>query len=145
MSTDGEHFTKKGAVLSGSSTNYNYSHIPAYDKVYYRIKSIESNGIIKYSNTIRLFKTSSSSKIEITSLYPNPLYNELNLGFLAAKGKMTFTITALNGQQVWRKDEELQFSGGYLRNWNINSIPAGNYVITLSDGKEKASYKFIKK
>jgi photosystem II stability/assembly factor-like uncharacterized protein len=145
MSTDGEHFTKKGSVPSGSSKFYNYSHTPGYDKVYYRIKSIESNGIIKYSNTIRLFKTNPGNTIEITSLYPNPVYNELNLGFVAAKGKMTYTITALNGQQVWIKDEELQFTGGYLRDWNINSIPPGTYVMTLSDGKEKASYKFIKK
>lgn len=145
MSADGEHFIKKGSIPSGSSKFYNYTHTPGYDKVYYRIKSIESNGLIKYSNTIRLFKTNTDNKIEITSLYPNPVQNELNLGFVAAKGKMIYTIIALNGQQVWRKEEELQFSGGYLRNWNITSIPAGTYFITLSDGKEKTSYKFIKK
>ncbi|MEO6253022.1 MAG: T9SS type A sorting domain-containing protein [Ferruginibacter sp.] len=145
MSTDGEHFTKKGSVPAGSSKFYNYTHTPGYEKVYYRIKSIESNGIIKYSNTIRLFRTNTGSDIVITSLYPNPVQHELNLGFVATKGKMIYTITALNGQPVWRKEEDLQFSGGYLKNWNINSIPAGTYFITVSDGKEKASYKFIKK
>jgi hypothetical protein len=145
MSTDGEHFTKQGSIPSGSSKFYNYIHTPGYDKVYYRIKSIEANGLIKYSNTIRLFKTNTGNSVEITSLYPNPVQNELYLGFVAVKGKMIYTITSLNGQQVWRKEEDLQFSGGYLRNWNIASIPAGTYFITLSDGKEKVSYKFIKK
>ncbi|HEX2684824.1 MAG TPA: T9SS type A sorting domain-containing protein, partial [Ferruginibacter sp.] len=145
MSTDGEHYARTGSVMAGSSKYYTYTNTPGYDKVYYRIKSTESNGISKYSNTIRLFKTTAGSNIEITSLFPNPVQNELGVGFVASKGNMTFTITTLNGQQVWRKNEELQFTGGYLRKWDITSIPYGTYVITLSNGKEKASYKFIKK
>jgi trimeric autotransporter adhesin len=144
VSTDGTHFNKAGTLPSGSSKYYSYTHAPGHDRVYYRIKSIEANGLIKYSNSIRLFRSGAADMIQVTGLYPNPVPAELSLAFTASKGKITYTITTLSGQQLWRREELLDFSGGYVRKWNIASIPPGSYVITLSDGRERRTRKFIK-
>lgn len=145
VSDDAVHFSSVGSVTAKNANNtYNFKHTPAQTKVFYRIKSKESDGLIKYSNTIRLFKSGNDRNAGITSLYPNPVQNDLNAGFVADKGRVTYFITSLNGQTVWKKEEDLQFTGGYTRNWNISTLGSGTYIFTIVSGDNKASQKFIK-
>jgi hypothetical protein len=100
--------------------------------------------MVKYSNTIKLFKNGTDNLLTISSLFPNPVQHELNVALTAEKGRLVYNITAMNGQQVWRKEEDLQFNGNYIRKLNISGIPPGNYILTLLNGTEKTSKKFIK-
>jgi hypothetical protein len=144
VSKDAVNFVKLGSLSSGSSKFYNYTHTPNQNNVYYRIRSREANGMVKYSNTIKLFKNGTDNLLTISSLFPNPVQHELNVALTAEKGRLVYNITAMNGQQVWRKEEDLQFNGNYIRKLNISGIPPGNYILTLLNGTEKTSKKFIK-
>ena len=146
MSVDAVNFIKIGSLTaSPANTSYNFLHTPDQNNIiYYRIKSNETNGIKKYSNTIKLFKNGVNNNIEITSLYPSPVQSDLNIGFTAEKGRVAYVITSLTGQTIWRKEEDLQFTGGYLKNWNISGIRAGTYIFTIISGDKKASQKFVK-
>ena len=61
------------------------------------------------------------------------------------KGKWIYTVTSTDGRLMMRKEEELQFTGNYVRSINIAGIAAGNYILTISNGKQKLSRQFIKK
>jgi hypothetical protein len=145
LSADATNFVKVGSLPVSTGTKYNFNHIPNSNNVYYRIRSNEKNGVIKYSNTVKLFKTGTGAGLEITSLYPNPAEQDLNFGFSTEKGKLVYTITAVDGRSMIRKEEELQYTGNYVRTINITGIAAGNYMLTLSNSKRKVSRQFIKK
>jgi hypothetical protein len=145
ISADATTFAKVGSLSSTAGKQYNFSHIPNANNVYYRIRSNEKNGIIKYSNTVKLFKTGAGTGLEIISLYPNPAERELNFSFATEKGKLIYTITATDGRLIMRKEEDLQFTGNYVRAINISGIAKGNYILTISNSKQKLSRQFIKK
>lgn len=144
VSDDAVHFTKAGSVSAGNANNYSYKHTPAQTKVYYRIMSKEVNGLVKYSNTIKLFKTGNERSLEITSLYPNPVQNDLNVGFVAEKGPVAYLVTSLNGQTVWKTEEDLQYTGGFMKSWNIGTLKPGTYIFTMVSNGSKSSKKIIK-
>jgi hypothetical protein len=145
VSTDATNFVKVGSLSVNANKQYGFSHIPNTNNVFYRIRSNEANGVIKYSNTVKLFKTGAGTGLAIISLYPNPAERELNFGFSTEKGKLVYTITATDGRLIMRKEEGLQFTGNYVRNMNLTGIAAGNYMLTIANGKQKLSRQFIKK
>lgn len=145
MSTDAVHFAKVGNISYSGNKYFSFIHAPGQKNVYYRIKSHEITGAEKYSNTIKLFKSGSADKPAITSLYPNPVRNELNISFtVPQKGKTVFTITSLNGQVAWRREENLQYIGAYIKNWNSSELKPGYYLFTIHSGGEKFTQKFLK-
>ena len=145
VSTDAGNFVLAGSVDAIESKYYSFTHHPNQQHVYYRIKATEANGLIKYSNTIKLFKNGSDQELQITKLYPNPVQNELNTAFIAEKGSVTYLITSAGGQTIWRKEEELQFTGAWLRNWNISGIKPGIYQLSIVANHKKVTQQFVKK
>ncbi len=144
LSADATHFSKVGTTSSNGSSIYNFKYAPNQNIAFYRVKSTEAGGLVKYSNTIRLSKSGSANELQISSLYPNPIQNDLNVGFVAEKGHASYLVTSITGQQVWKKEEDLQFTGGYIRNWNISMLKPGTYIFTIVSGNKKSSQKFIK-
>jgi len=145
LSTDATNFVKVGSLASTAGKQYNFIHIPNANNVFYRIRSNEANGVIKYSNTIKLFKNGTGANLDIISLYPNPVQREINFGFSTEKGKLTYTITSTDGRLIRRQEEDLQFTGNYVRKLDVTGIAAGNYMLTISNGRRKVSLQFIKK
>ena len=145
ISTDPVHFVKVGNVPYAGSKYYSFLHTPAQKNVYYRIKSHETTGAEKYSNTIKLFKNGTDVKPAITALYPNPVGNDLKLAFtIPQKGRTVYMITSISGQTIWRKEEELQSVGAYLKSWNITGIKPGAYLFTVILQGGSSTQKFIK-
>jgi len=145
FSDNGVNFNKAGSLSATAGMQYSYNHAPAAANVFYRIKSTEASGVVKYSNTVKLFKNGTGTGLAITSLYPNPAKRDINFGFSTGKGKLTYTITATDGRQVMRKEEELQFTGNYIRIMDISTMAAGNYLLTISNSNGKVSRQFLKK
>ena len=145
-SYDGQHFDNIGAVDGfQSSTTYRFNHMPVQSKVFYRIKSTSINGAVKYSNQVVLSKNGAGQALEISKLFPNPVKNELKAAFtIAGKGKTVYALTSLTGQTIWRKEENLDFTGNYIRSWDVSNLPKGTYTLTISSNTEKATQKFVK-
>lgn len=145
LSADATNFVKVGSLAVTTGKQYSFNHIPNANNVFYRIRSNEANGVIKYSNTVKLFKTGAGTGLAIISLYPNPADREINFGLSTEKGKLFYSITAPDGRLIGRKEEELQLTGNYVRTLDITGIAAGNYILTISNSKQKVSRQFIKK
>ncbi|MFN0082478.1 MAG: T9SS type A sorting domain-containing protein, partial [Ferruginibacter sp.] len=147
-STDAINYRKIGTVSKSVASSYSYNDIPFTVKnIFYRIKSIEQTGATKYSNIVRLSKNNSANgTLEITKLYPNPVKDLMNIGFnVPQKGMATYTVTAMNGQTIWKKQEKLEFSGNYSITEYVSTLKPGNYVFTILLNGQKSSLPFIKK
>lgn len=145
-SLDGEHFIAGGTInTQAGKSNYKSSHLPPQGNVFYRIRHISQVGKVLFSNVIKLFRGSSDPGFQITKLYPNPVQSELKLAFTnSQRGNTVFSITNMQGQTLWRKDESLQYTGSNSRVWDMQSLRAGTYIFTISDGTKKATQKFVK-
>lgn len=70
-STDGLHYIAIGSVAAANSNRYNFTDIHPYTGInYYRLKSIDRNGVFKYSAVRKVNFTSAGNDIII---YPNPV------------------------------------------------------------------------
>lgn len=145
-SADGQSFSPAGAVAVVAGRNaYSFTHQPGSAKVYYRIKHTSNTGKVIYSNVIRLSRNGTDDLFQITKLFPNPVQSELKVAFTATgSGKTSYTITNISGQTVWRKEEDLSYTGSYIRNWNISQVPKGTYVFTITSNGKRISERFIK-
>lgn len=145
-SPDAIHFTKLGTVMKTTGSSYGYTN-PSAGSLFYRIKVIESTGLVKYSNVVKLFRTGAGDALQITRLYPNPLTG----GILTAefsiteKGRAGYMISNASGQVLWKDEEELSLPGSHSTSRNINMLKAGAYVFTVTLNGKKASQSFIKK
>ncbi|MDB5201693.1 MAG: type sorting protein [Ferruginibacter sp.] len=146
VSYDGSKFVSVGSVTErAGKSSYRFTHIPQGAKVVYRIKGTSASGMVKYSNNIRLQLNGTSGAFEITSIFPNPVKDNLKVAFsTAAKGNISYTITAANGQVIWRKEEANQFTGNFIKEWNIATVKPGNYYLTIRSGTDKATKAFTK-
>jgi hypothetical protein len=138
-SIDGIVFTKIGSVspannLSGSS--YNYRHLtPAQGKNFYRLKIVEDDGSIHYSD-IRLVNFNGEQSF--VKLYPNPAdkhftvrtdWINFTLEIIAADGKIIKEIKNTNANTVI----------------DISQLPSGLYTIRVSKDKNiENSFLIIK-
>ncbi len=145
-STDGFSFSSCGtANVLQNKTNYNFVHHPVAPQVYYRIKHTNVNGKVLYSNTIHLSGAVTGSDLNINSIYPNPVRSDLNLAFTAAgTGKLLYTITSTSGQAVWRSEEDLRYTGAYIRNFPMQGLKPGTYIMTIRNGSGRVSSRFVK-
>lgn len=104
-SEDGQQFTTTGTVNAktnpGLSSYYNwFDLVPFKGNNYYRIKSVDKSGIIKYSNLAKVFVNKGSSRITV---FPNPVHGKsLTLQFTEIE-KGNYIITLLNslGEKIY--------------------------------------------
>lgn len=146
FSSDGQHFTSGGTVATVSGRdNYSYNHQPGQGNIIYRIKHTSATGKILYSNSIKLSRSGAAANLQISTLFPNPVHSELSVAFTnGEKGRAVYTITGINGQVSWKKEENLTYTGSNKRTWNTDMLSAGTYILTISMGNQRVSQKFIK-
>ncbi len=145
ISTDAVHFSKAGTIIASENPSYSFTYRPVDARIFYRIKAIEGNGIVKYSNTIKLFKNGPNPNPQSANLYPNPVQSDLNVSFVAGQGPILYQITSTSGQIIWRKEEQLQYTGAYQRSWNINEIKSGAYFLSILSNGQRITNQFVKK
>ena len=100
-SADGHNFSKACTVMANGSSSYNWTEIPPFQQVsYYRVKSIDIPGIIKYSGIVKLSSDNEPSTIRIS---PNPAEgDELNLQFKnQLKGRYNIRLLDAAGRLIF--------------------------------------------
>jgi hypothetical protein len=115
----------------------------------YTVQLIESNG--SCSDTIT--QTVSASVLGITdvtnltsiSVSPNPAKNNITLSVSSAKdlGESEIRITNILGQTEYSNDIAIN-SGANKINVDVTHLTAGIYFVTLQNGKNTATAKFVK-
>jgi trimeric autotransporter adhesin len=145
-STSGNSFTRAGTANAKGNGSFNYSHADDISAVtanfiYYRIKVINKNGVVTYSQTVKI-TLGDNAKITVM---PNPFSSFLNIQLTASKkNKATITIFNARGQNVYGNSFTLQKG---TSSYNINgfgALPKGIYVVTIVTEERSWQQKLLK-
>lgn len=108
----------------------NAAILQSKDVVYYRLKQVDNNGKVTYSNTIAVrLKATVGVQIQAS---PNPFIEKVCLRFTASSKEMAFIkFVNTNGQMV--QSASYAVSKGYnnLTITNLQTLPAGAYLVQV--------------
>jgi len=147
-STDGIHFSPLAQVATVPSTAFTQSYsfedaFPADGVNYYRLKLVDQDAQFAYSG-ILLIRTNGSSGIQITAT-PNPFTDHVVISIQSTTDEMA-GIRLLNsdGTLVLRKTMYVK-AGTNVQYFNdLQSLPAGVYIIKVNKGNTTGEFKMIK-
>ena len=130
---------------SNSILSYNHDDVGQLPETgYYRLKQIDRDGRISYSKIV-IIKTQKTNVLSITSLYPNPVSDILNLNVdVSARGKVTLTVIDITGKVLMEQVEQVVAGINSIK-VSVNQLAAGAYVLRSSNqANETVFIKFIK-
>jgi hypothetical protein len=131
-SADGSHFAKVGTVSASNSTTYNWmdqNAVRGYN--YYRIKSVDNNGQVKYTEIVRVLVGNGKPAITVS---PNPIQsNFVNIQFTEQQaGKYAIRLINISGQVVYSR-EVFHNGGNASQSFALSSLPAsGVYQLEIT-------------
>jgi hypothetical protein len=151
-SADGINFSKLSFVATKadngySNTTLSYSYNdenPLRGNNYYRLKQVDKDGKYSYSTVVLL--RSKATEITLSSVYPNPAQNELNLVITSPSSeKVTIVVTDLSGKVIMQQTAQLLI-GDNQQQLKVQSLASGTYIIkaVCSSGCETAVHRFVK-
>jgi hypothetical protein len=147
-STNGVSFEAIGWVEGHGSTSaahsYKYSDITAMPGIvyYYRLKQVDFDGRHAYSELSSASLTGSKG-FSLESLVPNPANNQVSIGVISnVDASATITMTDMLGRVVFHN--EWPMSVGYnINQFDLSTIPAGTYLVTIFSGDIKTTKKLV--
>ena len=135
-------------AINGNSNNpltYSFEDATTTKDSYYKLKQIDKDGKFSFSNTV-LIKAVKSTGIQITSMYPNPATDKLNINISSSTyNTSTITIIDVYGKTIIQQNINL-LVGDNTATIYVKNLSTGNYVIKLSceNGGEPVIKKFVK-
>jgi hypothetical protein len=134
-STDAANYTVVTSINpTGDNSVYNFSHQAEQGRGYYRLRMVDKNGSIKYSEIISLNISCAGKSI---LLFPNPANNVLNVNLTGYKGNVSGTLYNARGQLVLTK----QLSNG-INTIDSRKLPVAVYSLVVIDNTgERSTYK----
>lgn len=140
-SKDGIAFTTAGTVTVDIRTNnYSFEDKNLFAGTnYYRLKLVNANGSFKYSKFIVLRLDANTGKK--LNVFPNPVSSFLSVSYPPADIETTLVIADMTGKEVFRKKIP---GGSSQESFDVSSLSAGGYVLTLYTTTGTLVSKFIK-
>lgn len=117
--------TKATDGNSNAKLDYEYSdQKPFNSSNYYRLRQVDNNGHVNFTQIVRLLGI--SNKLELVSVYPNPVKSKLNVNLLSPKsGSMLFTVTNVTGSTLLQFNQNVT-AGDNNISLGVQQLPAGN-------------------
>ena len=139
-SNNGREFaTMQTVPARGAAGQYMvYDERPAHGRTYYRLKTIDKDGRIKFSKVVSAYLAQQGEFV--LEAYPNPVKNQLNISISGTiNGKASVTMLNMVGTVVDQID--------VLRNQvsiDMSKHPAGVYYIRYQDNKNNKVIRISK-
>ncbi len=145
-SNDGTGFTTQAMIFNtekpGEET-YSYADAPFTDKVFYRLRIVNNNGSVAYSNII-----SFSSKTKLSSaitLVQNPVSNNLNFNYTVSENTLAeVSVYSYTGIKILSQKHGLQKGNNSVNIALNNTLTKGMYLLEVKEGNNSQSVRFIK-
>lgn len=131
-------FIKSKGSISGSLYEYVVT-INSLEKEYFRLKFVDNDGSIAYSNVVSGF--SNKAKAEGFRLYPNPMINNLTINYPSAENGSTITISSFIGGVMIIKKLPIASKSISI---DVSKLPNSVYYILLENNGLKSVSKFVK-
>lgn len=126
-----------GNTTSGAAYSFT-DPLPLKGNNFYRLKLVDDDGSFTYSRIVSL----NFSSIATVVLSPNPARGRLHVQLPSGHGYTALGIVDVSGKQVMQSKLAEGSTGSYL---DIAHLPAGLYVLQLSNGNVREQVSFIKK
>lgn len=154
-SADGKNFevltTVEGAGNSNKKLYYSFEDKqPLAGYNYYRLKQTDFNGDYEYFkivgvNNLKSKTESSVKKIHITSAWPNPFMDHLNISFDAdGDGELEILVQNVYGEVVHQTSLRYDYGENTYAFDRTESLKSGIYFVTLGSNGQKVTQKVIK-
>ncbi|MES2560070.1 MAG: BNR-repeat neuraminidase N-terminal domain-containing protein [Bacteroidota bacterium] len=152
VSADEHTFALSGTIKANGNSNtvskYSFVDEKAFDnynadKLYYRLKMLDIDGVYTYSKTVVV---SRNEKTESTvELYPNPLTPSTQLVItLLSEQKGSVMISDIRGNIVSTQPLSLQQGINAVSPGELAALPAGIYFIRVSVDNTNHHFKLVK-
>ena len=134
-SANGNSFTKGTSIKANNTTTANYNWLDATinnGNNYYRIKAIEKNGVVKYSQVVNVRTGTKGSEFAV---YPNPVKGgTVNVQLMnVEQGLYSIKIVNKLGQEI--ASRTITHNGGSAtQSINIGNVASGTYNMVISNG-----------
>jgi hypothetical protein len=148
-SADGIEFVSISTVLPqspGNNNPYQFTDADAATRIgepllYYRIKLVQMNGHIIYSQVMQI---KSSLHVTGLTLTPNPVADFTTLYFLADNlAAISVQVVDLKGKTVWKNKYSAGVGMNMLPLNNLQALPDGVYIVNVTNGKQVQSVKML--
>jgi len=119
--TDIQNYTFVDEALSNNS-----------DKIYYRLKQIDYNGVSTYSNEVEVFSSFVPDDLVLDQNYPNPFNPSTKISFgLPQKSNVVLRVFNSLGEQVAQLANESLEAGTHSYNFDASKLTSGIYIYSL--------------
>ena len=134
----------KGAGSIQTQQNYAFLHEDAPNGLnYYRLTQTDYDGTVRRLKIITINRA--ANDFEVVHIYPSPVVDVLRADFVNnGSANIKASIYNINGQQIYDADHDIQ-EGFNTFSLNIKNYPTGIYFLTLKNGEQLITQKFIKK
>jgi hypothetical protein len=131
------------AAVAGNLYSFTDDNVIKGNTYQYRLKQIDLDGTIKYSNIITI-KVQKAGNIDL-QVFPNPVKANTSMQFtVSVAGNVQVLLYNQQGQLIEKLLNENLQSGVYNRNFSLNKLTKGNYIIQLLTANQKVVKEVIK-
>ncbi|MFT3934093.1 MAG: IPT/TIG domain-containing protein [Chitinophagaceae bacterium] len=126
-------------TMQGNEKAYSYTDKnPAREKSYYRLKMVDLDGHYEYSKIIAVQTNAGLTAALFT--YPNPAAGVVTVNYPRKSIPAALQLTDMSGRMI----KTLQLAAGSNQiQLFMPQLPAGNYLLTWSDGKQTLQQKIV--
>jgi Secretion system C-terminal sorting domain len=133
------------AIVTKNSVaaNYNFTDNAALQgTVYYRLKMINSNEEVQYSNVL-VFHTDGNTK-QAFKMYPSVIADNATVNISTSKNEQaSLQVVDLNGRSVYQKNISLQEGNNNIAVSGFSRLPQGTYVAVVNSNGELHAQKIM--
>lgn len=123
-STDGRQYTVAGVVNAENKTDYSFTNKTLLsDHQLYRLKLIDLDGKLEYSQIIRLQNTSAKDKIVV---FPNPVKDVVTIS--SKENILEMSLIDMTGKLCWKQ----KGNNNNTTSLDMRSFKAGAYILTIT-------------
>jgi Zn-dependent metalloprotease len=146
-SRDGSNFEVLGFVAGHGTSSKNVAYefvdrqVNPNSTFYYRLQQFDYDGKATYSPVVTVRATNNAKAL--ATLYPNPAQDWLYLSFLGSPTQVTITLLGVDGRRVLQ--QEISNPNGTQVALPIAQLPAGAYVVQVSDGVTVETHRLLKR
>lgn len=135
-STDGLNWLElgrqAGQISSLTPIQYTFDDNRPLQKSYYRLRSLDFDGASSVSAIVVL--TRKSTGLGIDRVFPSPTQDRLTIDFSTpAETDAIIRVSSITGQTVL-EEQVTGVKGSHSITLSLQSLPAGVYIVSLSDG-----------
>jgi hypothetical protein len=151
-SSDGSNFEPVATITAKGNTNSTSTYKADDDlffyqqnKVFYRLKMVDTDGKFKYSATIQIRLNTEAATATTVKAWPNPFTSQLNTEYYSEQnGSLKISFLDVNGKTVAATSITVTRGRNSFALTQAQALPKGTYLLQLNDGTKTENIRIIK-